>query len=455
MRRSVYTQWLRQTLFDAANGKSGKTYENPAAVFVRDAKAGCYDTLSDEEYEALSAETEELAAAWRSRASCASGDVLRALLKKAQLNPDRALQLAEMAADWFSDRSGPFDGEDAFGKHAGEANLPYAKRPDAPGNAAGRSPELLALYHPRRVYAYLTSRVYGQREALHAAAMLMYHHACGRKRNLLFAGPTGCGKAEIWRALGDLCPDVRIIDSTQLTMQGWAGGYKLRDVFAGMDAEGASHAIIVFDEFDKFCEPKVGTAGSNYSASAQSELLKLIEGGEMHFPEEHGKPALTFDSSRVSFVFCGSFEQLIREKQRAKQRAPLGFGREPGAREPDGDAAYREPLCPEDLVQFAGVRQEIAGRIQQIVQLHPLTERDYRAMLDDPALSPLRRLEREHGVTLRLSDTVRAGLVEQTVRSHMGVRYLYSRLQQMLDDAMFLDCARPEYELRDAPPVYI
>ena len=83
-----------------------------------------------------------------------------------------------------------------------------------------------------------------------AATMLLYNHIHAHKRNILFAGPTGCGKTEIWRVMSRLYPNIRIIDSTMLTMQGWSGSFKVRDIFSSMSQEEAEKAIIVFDEFD-------------------------------------------------------------------------------------------------------------------------------------------------------------------------------------------------------------
>ena len=141
-----------------------------------------------------------------------------------------------------------------------------------------------------------------------AATMLLYNHIHAHKRNILFAGPTGCGKTEIWRVMSRLYPNIRIIDSTMLTMQGWSGSFKVRDIFSSMSQEEAEKAIIVFDEFDKFCEPLYGSNGTNYGAAAQNELLKLIEGGQIYFPADKGKPALELDSSGIS-LYSVSFER--------------------------------------------------------------------------------------------------------------------------------------------------
>lgn len=59
----------------------------------------------------------------------------------------------------------------------------------------------------------------------------------GKKRNVLFAGPTGCGKTEIWRVLSQLYPNIQIVDGTMLTMEGWSGAFKLRDIFANVSRD--------------------------------------------------------------------------------------------------------------------------------------------------------------------------------------------------------------------------
>ena len=98
-------------------------------------------------------------------------------------------------------------------------------------------------------------------------------------------------------------------------------------------------------------------------------------------------------------------------------------------------------------MQYAGIRQEIAGRIHQIVQLYPLTKEDYSAILQDEEISPVRRLESQYGIRLRLEKNVREFLIENAMRTRLGVRYLSSQIQQMLDEQMFEDYSKTEYEL--------
>lgn len=302
-----------------------------------------------------------------------------------------------------------------------------------------------SIKNPKQIYEYLSAGIHGQQEAVKAASMLLYNHIHGRKRNLLFAGPTGCGKTEIWRVLKQIYPHIQIVDSTIITQQGWSGNFKIKDIFAGMEQEEIEKSIIVFDEFDKFCEPKYSSHGNNVGADNQNELLKMIEGNQMTFPDKNGNLTLEFDSSKISFVFCGSFERLMETKTEKESSRSLGFGS--NIEKPDVHAQYQKEITPKDLVTYAGIRQEIAGRINQIVQLYPMTAEDYNMILHDQKISPLHQLERQYEVRLYLDEQTSQRLVTEAAESHMGVRYLRSKIQQLLDDQIFQDCEQTEYQL--------
>lgn len=81
---------------------------------------------------------------------------------------------------------------------------------------------------------------------------------------------------------------------------------------------------------------------------------------------------------------------MVRAKDVAvnKSRA-IGFGAVSSDESFDG---YMSTFTQEDLVQYANVRCEIAGRIGNIVQLREMTEDDFYAILNDKRISPVRKL---------------------------------------------------------------
>ena len=73
--------------------------------------------------------------------------------------------------------------------------------------------------------------------------------------------------------------------------------------------------ILVFDEFDKMYEPMYGSNGSNYSTAIQNELLKFMEGTDIECKDDKEKAKIKMiNTSKISFVFCGSFESMMVKK---------------------------------------------------------------------------------------------------------------------------------------------
>lgn len=229
-----------------------------------------------------------------------------------------------------------------------------------------------------------------------------------------------------------------------MTADGWSGAFKIRDIFANMMKFEIERSIVVFDEFDKLCEPTYSSQGANYSYNVQNNLLKLIEGESMMFPAERGNSSIMFDSSKISFVFLGSFERLTEKKSAIEADNSIGFGS--SIEKPDVDTVYAHQITLDDL-KYSGMRHEIAGRINQIVQLSPMTIKDYEAILENDAVSPIHRLEQEYDITIRIPKETRKRLAREAADTHMGVRYLQSRIQSMLDEHMFEDCGKSEYVL--------
>ena len=488
MRKSACVQLFEKYLSEVSNGRGYREHENPAVRFSRDVKKGKYNKLSDECYETLLQEIKEISAFWLNKPDQQASDILQFALENIDIDKKSLQKMAEILAKCYSASMNSFTSEDLihkletsqedfdFGECLSEVlspkerSIPFLEENDLERKEKDFEPEQEShdgegvseplfeedcveecetanpyLGSPRKINDRLSKYIYGQEKAVMAASMLLYNHIHGRKRNILFIGPTGSGKTEIWRVCKQLYPCIRIIDSTIITGEGWKGDFKVSNIFDGMSPREAEQAIIVFDEFDKLCEPKITSGGSNYSMLIQNELLKLIEGTTIILNRNENKNKYKIDTSNISFVFCGSFECLTEMKTSRETVQSIGFGSTPGKKE--AYLVYEEALQPADLVKYAGMRQEIAGRINQIVQLTPMTAGAYREILKDWRMSPLHQLERQYGVKLSLDQNTEQKLLQEAEETHMGVRYLRSRIQQMLDEQMFLDCSRKEYLL--------
>ena len=448
--RELYEELLRAT----SNGYRNRNIANPAVDFTKKAKAGDFDEMSDEEYYRELDKVNELNDVWQHLPSGQIGELLFTALENLTLSDSDVEDMAATllcAYERSSKEHIPCDAKaaDRNARTAGYAASKEIDR-DNPSKTKTQSDKRSTdakeiLSSPVKIYEYLDRRVYGQKEAKNAAAMLLWNHVYGRRQNVLFAGPTGCGKTEIFRQLAKLYPNIVIHNATSLTGTGWKGNTKVRNLFDGVDKDKMSHLIIVLDEADKMFED---ADDRHYSYIVQNELLKVLEGDMVHFDGNmsNNEPTLDIDTSNVSFVFLGSFDSMVRAKDVAVNKSrTIGFGSSESPRASfDG---YRSTFTQDDLVQYANVRSEIAGRIGTIVQLSGMTETDFYAILNSTGISPVDQLADYYGVRLKMSAKAKHKLAKEAAENRMGVRFIRSQLQRKLDDELFKDCSRKEYTI--------
>lgn len=69
----------------------------------------------------------------------------------------------------------------------------------------------------------------------------MYHCLNGIKSNAIFISSSGCGNTRIWRSLKEILPGRIEIADSSITMDGWKGSTKWKDLFrSGIFYGGAS-----------------------------------------------------------------------------------------------------------------------------------------------------------------------------------------------------------------------
>lgn len=145
------------------------------------------------------------------------------------------------------------------------------------------------------------------------------------------------------------------------------------------------------------------------------------------------------DTSHTSVFLLGAFENLFANINSEKS---IGFGADVGT-----EVDYSNlTLTSADLIEY-GLRQEIAGRIDDIVCLHPLSTKDFLHILNTASMSPITRLEREYMTHITVSDALKINLADYAVNSGLGCRAVYTVLKRMLNNAIFQDCNQAHYIL--------
>lgn len=294
-------------------------------------------------------------------------------------------------------------------------------------------------WSPRQIYEYLDQKVWKQGAAKQTAAVLTYNILCrGIRENAFFVGPTGCGKTYIWQCLQTLYPDrIVIVDASRITQEGWKGSFKWTDMLKDPRLRTSESTILVMDEADKFLLPRHTSQGENVAQTTTGEGLKILEGSQVSV--QLGRETALIDTSRISFICCGAFAVKADQIAQSQSWKKIGFGDfTPPVQ------VYDRPLTEKDLLD-CGVLPEFLGRIQQIVNLEPMTSDDFFDMLDSPS-SPVSRIEKKYKVKIRLSQAKRRELADLALSTGLGIRGVENQLRQLLDNAIFEDHTRTSFE---------
>lgn len=365
------------------------TIVNPFEEFRDSVAKGGYESVSDEEYANIYDQVEELSVFWQQRPKDSVAHIVIEALSRTHLYEDEIQDIAGILAEASERTNYTQQMLQEMGAEEAEkrmADRKKAKLPPVPPDYPEKEwieaeygfegvyeetpfDDTDYSWTPKLIYQYLGEHVYGQEEAKRGAAMLVYNHLQGHRRNMLVAGPTGCGKTEIWRTLQKKFSFIKIINGPQLSCDGWKGSYHVKDIFLEEKPQMREHMIVVVDEADKLFEPMVGSGGTDFSRSIQNEFLKLIDGDQVTFVNEDNRKdpqTAKIDCRNISFVFCGSFEMLRNNKE--DRSSAIGFSSSTET------ADLTSEVTEEDLVLYGNIRREIAGRIDKIVMLQLLVQ---------------------------------------------------------------------------------
>ena len=283
---------------------------------------------------------------------------------------------------------------------------------------------------PKELEAFIHEKgIVGQDRAVKTTALILYRHFCMNSPSVnLFCGPTGSGKTQIWRILAAEFPFIRIFDSSSLTNEGWRGSNKLSYHFRAMHPAIREKSILVFDEFDKLLEPKA-TTGMNVTETIQNELLKLFDHDILFYgPENNNDEPLTVNTRNVSVVLLGAFEKLLKSK--SSVNVAVGFG----AQQRGKNLTYADTeITLDDLLKHTEIRPEIAGRIDRIVSMDPLTVQDHYRIL----LKYVDSIKHRTGTNVTIDPFVLQQIAASAVNISLGARWAIHRVNAIIDDMVY------------------
>ena len=272
------------------------------------------------------------------------------------------------------------------------------------------------------------------------------------KSNMIYMGPTGCGKTETIRAIASFMDLPYVIeDSSSFTSSGYVGrdvDEILKDLLdaADGDIDKAQKGIVFLDEFDKLKKSTGGKNGKDVSGEAvQQALLRLVEGGTHKVKKDKQTGAtMDFNTDNVLFIAGGAFvglEKIIADRlNKASGKANVGFG---AALEKEQEAQYNDLIVqvkPEDLMAY-GMIPEVLGRFPVLVPFKELSVETLVDILTEPKHAMIKQFKEmykfESNVDLDFTDEALKLIASKAKEKKIGARGLRSVLEEVLDEVGF------------------
>ena len=314
--------------------------------------------------------------------------------------------------------------------------------------------KVLCYIRPVDMLRYFDERLIGQKSETKKIAYTFFEYlrsvAEGKDftaPNWILTAPSGCGKTEVYRIIRDFCKEYGIpipvvqVDLSLFTEAGYKGKEVSEIVKQIVEANNKTDgsAICFLDEADKKFIPSISNNG-DFNSALQSNLLTLVEGSEQTVEACSDKKEYTIDTTKTMFVFMGAFQDIRDKKQqKLEQKGTIGFGSsiEKKKRTNHVDDCFYEDISLDDMLEV-GMLQELAGRVEQVINLHKLSEKDMLYLLEEKA----KAISNELGVQVELTSKAKKSLLE-ICYSSLGIRRpmncIRSLAKETLTEAYFND----------------
>ena len=280
----------------------------------------------------------------------------------------------------------------------------------------------LVVISPVAISERLKTFIAGQDRAIDSLSILAHRYMCnkslieskqkpaGKPNHCILTGPTGCGKSETLRQIGNILGvPVLHINARSLTDEGYKG-LNFSEVVSSFCVANnkPEFAIVAVDEIDKLAIKKdVGT--KDFGQAIQRILLSCLDGNPVC------KDKASYNVSNWWFVCTGAFSEFK------------------GLHDDDCERATTAKTH-EDIISY-GFEPEFVGRLSEIISLEGHTLETILGVITKDG-SPLSQAKNEfkrfYNIDLCFDDKALHLLAESSLKIGLGVRSLQPVLNEIL-----------------------
>ncbi|MBE5848665.1 MAG: hypothetical protein E7298_00675 [Lachnospiraceae bacterium] len=295
------------------------------------------------------------------------------------------------------------------------------------------------LHSPRRIYEYLSERVYGQEEYKKAISTFIYKALKGinSEKVILIAAESGTGKSYLISVLSEIVPNIVVADASSMTAAGYKGVNHVTTVLNKVDTSGGIPSFVVLDEFNRLLAK--GLSGWS-DTGLLAELLVLFDDKDVSVNAGTEEKPFWVNPKNIFFILLGSFSDITDQK---KSR-PIGFSTDIEATA----NTHRPQITKGQVLDRLSQWPELIGRISRIIVNQNLEESDYLKMLKNPKYSPAAKLEKELDISIKVAPKRMRQWSKDAYASGTGLRGLKNAILEIVDEELMKDADVKEINIR-------
>lgn len=251
------------------------------------------------------------------------------------------------------------------------------------------------------------------------------------KSHILISGPSGTGKTEMVNVIAkELDLPIFKANAPEYTKSGYQG----KDVpslllglitAANGDVQKAQNGILILDEIDKivtFQDDK------GFGKAVLHELLKIFDRDVIEVDVDKSRGSkIMFDTSNLTIICMGSFEELYERKQQVKPKS-IGFGAVVGE-----EPKIITRLDEDDFIGWMG--PEFVGRVGVFTETSALSEKAVLKILKESKLSQFLIAQQDfesRGIKLHATTSYLIEIAKRGYSKKLGVRKLNKEVKKSL-----------------------
>lgn len=249
------------------------------------------------------------------------------------------------------------------------------------------------------------------------------------KTNILLIGPSGSGKAEMFRTMAEIINvPITIEDSEQYSAVGYHGA-SIEDMLINLynkangNLEAAERGILIIDEIDK----KITSNKDDVSGiRVINSLLSMMEGTKfrINVGTEYNPIYIDFDTSHLMVVLAGAFSDMVGNEKGIGINNKLII-----------EKKYKD--ITKDQLKKYGLSDEFLGRVS-IYRLNELSVDNLIEIMKSSKNSALKEYydyAKKKNVKLYIDDNAIRKIAEIALKKKTGARGIKDTLNEILNDA--------------------